>query len=56
MALYKLTKGSLSRIRSTEKDCKALIKEGYTLDGEVDSNYKVTNKDPFKKVTKKVKK
>lgn len=56
MALYKLTKGSLSRIRTTEKDCKELIKQGYVLDGEVDNNYKVIKEDPFKKVAKKVKK
>lgn len=52
MALYKLTKGSLSRIRSNEKDCKVLIKEGYSLDGEVDENYKVVGKEPFKKAKK----
>jgi hypothetical protein len=49
MALYKLTKGTLSRIRKSEKECKDLMKDGYVLDGEVDKNYKVTNKDPFKK-------
>ena len=40
MKRYKLTKGSLSRIRTTEKGRDELIEEGYTFDGEVDENLK----------------
>jgi len=39
MALYKLTKGTLSRIRTKQEDIQALIDEGYTLDGEVDEKF-----------------
>lgn len=45
--LYKLTKGTLSRIRTTKKECDDLIEQGYILDGEVDKDYKVINPYPF---------
>lgn len=44
MGLYKLTKGSLSRIRSKRDDINALIEDGYILDGEVDSDFNLLPK------------
>lgn len=35
MARYKLTKGSLSRIRYDRAGCEELVQQGYRLDGEV---------------------
>lgn len=39
MALYKLTKGTLSRIRKDKAGCDELIEQGYVFDGEVDENF-----------------
>lgn len=39
MALYKLTKGTLSLIRKTKEDCKDLMAKGFELIGEVDEDY-----------------
>jgi len=47
MALYKLTKGTLSRIRTDKKGIDELLKNGYTLDGEVNKKYEVVNANPF---------
>ncbi len=47
MAMDKLTKGSVSRIRRTEAEVLELVGKGYRLDGEVDENYAVINDDPF---------
>ena len=43
---YKLTKGTLSRIRTNKKDIDALIKEGYVLDGKVNDKFEVIDDDP----------
>ena len=44
--MYKLTKGTLSRIRHNELDCKILMDEGYKMDGEVNKDYEVINPYP----------
>ncbi len=44
--LYKLTLGTLSRIRKTKKEIDELIEQGYTLDGEVNEKYEVINANP----------
>ena len=44
MGQYKLTKGSLSRIRSKREDIQSLIDDGYILDGEVDKDYNLLPK------------
>jgi len=44
--LYKLTLGTLSRIRKTKKEIDELIEQGYTLDGEVNDKYEVINANP----------
>ncbi len=44
--LYKLTLGTLSRIRKTKKEIDELLAEGYTLDGEVNDKYEVINANP----------
>lgn len=44
--LYKLTLGTLSRIRKTKKEIDELIEQGYTLDGEVNEQYEVINANP----------
>jgi len=46
MANYKLTKGTLSRIRSDKEGVKELLNDGYILDGEVDKDYKVIDAYP----------
>ena len=53
--LYKRTKGTLSRIRKTKKEIDELIEQGYTLDGECNDKYEITNPSPTfeKKRTKK---
>ena len=43
---YKLTKGTLSRIRTNKKDIDALIKEGYVLDGKVNDKFEVIDDVP----------
>jgi hypothetical protein len=45
--LYKLTKGTLSRIRTSRDECEKLIEDGYKLDGEVDNKYNVINPNPI---------
>jgi len=46
--LYKLTKGTLSRIRKDLKGIKDLEKDGYKFIGEVDKDYNIINiKRPF---------
>lgn len=54
--MYKLTKGSVSRIRKTKEEARALIKDGYTLDGEVNDKYEVIKKDVSLDEPKKAKK
>lgn len=44
--LYKLTLGTLSRIRKTKKEIDELIEQGYTLDGEVNEKYEVIDANP----------
>ena len=44
--LYKLTKGTLSRIRKTKKEIDELLEQGYTLDGEVNEKYEVVDANP----------
>ena len=44
--LYKLTLGTLSRIRKTKKETDELIEQGYTLDGEVNDKYEVIDANP----------
>lgn len=44
--LYKLTLGTLSRIRKTKKEIDELLAEGYTLDGEVNEKYEVIDANP----------
>ncbi len=44
--LYKLTLGTLSRIRKTKKEIDELLAEGYTLDGEVNDKYEVIDANP----------
>ena len=44
--LYKLTLGTLSRIRKTKKEIDELIEQGYTLDGEVNDKYEVIDANP----------
>ena len=54
--MYKLTKGAVSRIRKTKAEARALIKDGYTLDGEVNENYEIINADVSLDAPKKAKK
>ncbi len=55
--LYRLTKGTLSRIRKTKEEVDKLIEQGYTLDGECDDKFEIINPNPVfdapKKRTKK---
>ncbi len=44
--LYKLTLGTLSRIRKTKKEIDELVEQGYTLDGEVNDKYEVIDANP----------
>jgi len=44
--LYKLTLGTLSRIRKTKKEIDELLAMGYTLDGEVNEKYEVIDAEP----------
>lgn len=46
MALYKLTKGSLSKIRNTENGVRDLMACGFVFDGEVDTKFNVINPNP----------
>ena len=46
--MYKLTKGSLSLIRTTKAECKELEKQGFVLVGEVDQNYNLIDKKKAK--------
>lgn len=44
--LYKLTKGSLSRIRKNKAGIDELKEDGYTLDGEVNEKYEIIDANP----------
>ena len=46
MALYKLTKGTVSVIRVNHADVKQAEADGYKLDGEVNEAYEVVNPYP----------
>lgn len=46
MALYKLTKGTVSVIRMNLADVRKAEADGYKLDGEVNEAYEVTNPYP----------
>lgn len=46
LKIYKLTKGTLSRIRSKQEDINALIDDGYKLDGQVNDKYEIINDRP----------
>jgi hypothetical protein len=54
--MYKLTKGAVSRIRKTKAEARELIKDGYTMDGEVNENYEIINAHPVLDAPKKAKK
>lgn len=55
MALYKLTNGTVSKIRTDKKGVDALLAAGYKLDGEVDEKYEVIDDRPTIKATRKKK-
>lgn len=44
--MYKLTKGTLSRVREDQNGVQELLDKGYKLDGEVNDNYEVINANP----------
>jgi hypothetical protein len=46
MALYKLTKGTISVIRQNREGVKQAEADGYKLDGEVNEAYEVVNPYP----------
>lgn len=45
--LYKLTKGTISVIRTDKASVAEAVKDGYRLDGEVNEAYEVVNPVPF---------
>ena len=47
MPLYKLTKGTLSIIRTNKASVYDAEADGYKLDGEVNEAYEVINPSPF---------
>ena len=56
MALYKLTKGTISVIRTTKDSVDEAIADGYKLDGEVNERYEIIDADPFREHEHKHKK
>ena len=48
MALYKLTKGTVSVIRNSKAAVDEAIANGYKLDGECNERYEIIDADPFK--------
>lgn len=56
MALYKLTKGTVSVIRNSKAAVDEAISNGYKLDGECNERYEIIDADPFKEPEHKHKK
>jgi len=54
--MYKLTKGAVSRIRKTKAEAKELMKDGYTMDGEVNEKYEIIDANPVLDAPKKARK
>ena len=48
MALYKLTKGTVSVIRNSKAAVDEEIANGYKLDGECNERYEIIDADPFR--------